>query len=744
MPTAIPYAPLALDFGGVAPSSAGPDIAVFSGDLPSDHGGVKFADVALDGDVTAFVTGDTDRFRVRDVFVLDWIEEFPDPDPDVGDGPPPGPGHGGGTVVHHRPPPVKVLEVVAQGDGTQPLHVATGQTLLVRVQYQALARDGAYAGTLCIRAPGWADVDVPLSLFLTDVRAEVLDTMSIAQGGIGALPVRLRSVAGPAVDVRFSMSVTQLHNGLTMVDGLVPQLQPGETRDATLSFSAASDAPLGHEDVAIVQTTFFPMGLFVGVDIVPAQLVVNPASPNRVRVLRRGTPFQLAVSVSLSGGSPADITFTGDGLPPGVSLQARSFFIEQDQVVVLDGFADAATPDECDFGVAWTGGIGGTQSGRLGYHLTVPRPIVLSGTIESGGLAALGGWWTVTLDPDGATRWQGHAHDSGADGYDFNLSVMVRAPGSGRAIVFHHAGHVGGTFTSGDRDHDWDEATPAGTSSVLARDFDDFAAAGHADSHLEYTSDLGTALEGALTWLAKFAAGTVAGPVVGAVVLVGAEAVSFFTTGSLVPGARIVENILWMAGPENTLFALVADGIARVGSRERALSDEEYAWANGMASDQAQVFAGCLPPQDKLVLTDTIGAGNRAFTFPRFDGMTTLNLGPDGYDDPRRYSGAPGTPDWGATLVHELVHACQIAHSNALPLLADALASKVCELEGGDPYVYGPPSDDYRHWNLEQQAQAVSDWFRGRVNAWYAAGKARDPDSPYFHFLDDNVRPGFF
>ena len=77
------------------------------------------------------------------------------------------------------------------------------------------------------------------------------------------------------------------------------------------------------------------------------------------------------------------------------------------------------------------------------------------------------------------------------------------------------------------------------------------------------------------------------------------------------------------------LLALAAAGIASAGSNTRELTDEEYRWAND------QVFSGTLPPRDRIVLTDTVGAGNRAFTFPRFDGKITVNMGADGFADPR-------------------------------------------------------------------------------------------------------------
>jgi hypothetical protein len=47
---------------------------------------------------------------------------------------------------------------------------------------------------------------------------------------------------------------------------------------------------------------------------------------------------------------------------------------------------------------------------------------------------------------------------------------------------------------------------------------------------------------------------------------------SLISTGSLVPGARVVEGVLWMAGPANALFALAGEGIASLGSRTREIS----------------------------------------------------------------------------------------------------------------------------------------------------------------------------
>ncbi|MER5602245.1 hypothetical protein ABT085_34850, partial [Streptomyces sp. NPDC002265] len=355
-------------------------------------------------------------------------------------------------------------------------------------------------------------------------------------------------------------------------------------------------------------------------------------------------------------------------------------------------------------------------------------PLKLSAPIVSGGLAALGGSVTVTINGDGSIRWQGHAHDSGADGYDFGMSAVVRAS-SGKAVAFSHYGHVGGTFTPGSRNHDWDENHPpdALVYNNLAP-FND----GQLATHLEYSSDIGNALEAALNWLIKWGVGSALGPV-GAVVFVGLEVGSLLSTGSLVPGARLAEGILWLAGPENTLFALAAEGIAALGSRTRHLSDDEYNWAND------QVFQGTLPAKDRIVLTDTIGGGDRAFTFPRFDGKITLNMGNGAFDDPRKDPHGA----YGQVFIHELVHAWQIEHTPMqLALMADAFASKVCEATQGvhAPYVYGPAGPVYGDFNLEQQAKIVEDWFVGASSV--PPGTKRDSNNPYFRYIRDNIRLG--
>lgn len=80
-----------------------------------------------------------------------------------------------------------------------------------------------------------------------------------------------------------------------------------------------------------------------------------------------------------------------------------------------------------------------------------------------------------------------------------------------------------------------------------------------------------------------------------------------------------------------------------------------------------------------------------------------------------------------------------------LGLLADAFASKLCEATGRSPYVYGPAGPQYSSFNLEQQAQIVSDWFAGVVPPGSnQTGAPKDINSPYFGYINSNVRVGRF
>lgn len=105
----------------------------------------------------------------------------------------------------------------------------------------------------------------------------------------------------------------------------------------------------------------------------------------------------------------------------------------------------------------------------------------------------------------------------------------------------------------------------------------------------------------------------------------GVELASLITGGGLSGGARITDGTLFLAGPNGTVFALVADALARISTDERDLSDDEWKIAD-------LVFRGSVP-RDKIVISNGIGSVGSFFTYPRFDQKVVLSLGPKGYDD---------------------------------------------------------------------------------------------------------------
>ncbi len=236
----------------------------------------------------------------------------------------------------------------------------------------------------------------------------------------------------------------------------------------------------------------------------------------------------------------------------------------------------------------------------------------------------------------------------------------------------------------------------------------------------------------AMAWTA----GTVLHPV-GAVAAVGLVAGSLVATGSPAAGARVADGLLWGAGPENSLLALVASGVAAAASRERVVTAAEHGWA------AEELLGDALPPRERLVLTDTVGAGRRPFVLPRWDGAITVNVGPDLYADPVR----TGPYDF----LHELVHACQVHHaSSPRAYTSAAVATQVRHTLGRDVYDYQLPVRPLAAYGMEQQAQLTADWWRGRPRRWGGrtslhghTRRPRDPASPWAACVAD-LRAGRF
>lgn len=87
----------------------------------------------------------------------------------------------------------------------------------------------------------------------------------------------------------------------------------------------------------------------------------------------------------------------------------------------------------------------------------------------------------------------------------------------------------------------------------------------------------------------------------------------------------------------------------------------------------------------------------------------------------------------------------QLFHSpTRVELLAEVLATKLCEAGGGYPYSYGAAGPPFGDFNMEQQASIVEDWWAGRHSQTRQLGEIppKDLNSPYFRYVNGNIRIG--
>jgi hypothetical protein len=242
MATPVIFTPDYLNFGAVSPNSTGPDISVdpsFGPPQISFVGALQIKNVPVDAKVTATVAG-TPNLKVRDIIAMDWVWEDVDPSEL-----PPG---------HRVPPPkVRVLEVSSQSDGQSSLNVTMGQYLLVRVEYAAPGDGDVFSGKLRVTGDTWDLIEIPVSFFLSGLSTTALNTpIELAQGTSTDLTVEIRVVAGPESNVRYEMSPTQLHAGVSII-GQNEFHATADSKPYVLQLRTAIDAPIGDTTLAINQ-----------------------------------------------------------------------------------------------------------------------------------------------------------------------------------------------------------------------------------------------------------------------------------------------------------------------------------------------------------------------------------------------------------------------------------------------------------------------------------------------------------
>ena len=231
--------------------------------------------------------------------------------------------------------------------------------------------------------------------------------------------------------------------------------------------------------------------------------------------------------------------------------------------------------------------------------------------------------------------------------------------------------------------------------------------------------------------------------VIGAVIVLGirlgAASGTTFVNPDVLAGVTVAGGVLVLFGPSAIVPALVAGtGTALLADiRRRPMTDPERALARRVFQDQL--------PFDRIVLTDlynpsTTSAGtalDREFTFPAIDGSIWVNMGKN-FDDPLAVD-ANGRSSYGTrgqVLIHELVHAWQIAHVDLIVLGCDALVDSNYTY-GNERVAAGVPFHVFGH---EEQAAIVDSWYGAFLDQGLDSPVAlRDPR---FRYIEHNVRVG--
>ena len=141
------------------------------------------------------------------------------------------------------------------------------------------------------------------------------------------------------------------------------------------------------------------------------------------------------------------------------------------------------------------------------------------------------------------------------------------------------------------------------------------------------------------------------------------------------------------------------------------------------------------------MLTNLVGLGGHSFTAPTLDGTILVNIGQaiDAPLAPTNTSRAYPAP--GQVLIHELVHAWQIQHASLADGFVPGLMCQgiLNQTVVPNPYYYGPPGQPWSSFNMEAQGAIVDQWFGGNGRQ---APPEMSPDSPYFGYINNNLRLG--
>jgi hypothetical protein len=349
----------------------------------------------------------------------------------------------------------------------------------------------------------------------------------------------------------------------------------------------------------------------------------------------------------------------------------------------------------------------------------------------------LGGWVHLDVSDDGSYHVKFHMHSSSVAGmFDYAVRAYLTGPDF-PTVAFLNSGHVSGVDSTEHEESGtnallalyWPQVK-ANATFVITKDYEWGGVVGTINDLVKDLFEVGAGALGtgfgviiagtqeAVGWLGdSLGPGSTLGVVAGVVVFAVAAAYGVGLGAAVICG---------------TVAGVTVGEVSEALIASRPLNDAEKDLAR-------RVFGGTLPLHD-VIITNLAGLGDRAFTAPGIDGKVYCNLG-GAYRDPLG-GGSDKYPAPGQLLIHELVHAWQIAHHSFLPgLVCSGMENQAQHTLGDDVYAYGPPGPDWKGgFNEEQQASIVDQWFGGSGNS--QGYKPMSRSNPYYRYVVDDLREG--
>lgn len=353
----------------------------------------------------------------------------------------------------------------------------------------------------------------------------------------------------------------------------------------------------------------------------------------------------------------------------------------------------------------------------------------------------VGGEAKLTLSKDGSYTFSGHMRATGFTSHSYRVTVVLRTPEGHGLLAAQQSGNVYGTDTPGDRVSQWNYAGGNDTTQAKAirNRWPDINRC-----HIEVQQ--ATKLTGVLGAGRDIVEGV--GKFVAATALVGAPAAACLVLGSelqsvglSVPGVGGIAGLTIVGGIAVILGPLAVVPAIVVGVAAGALVDSMIHLREMTADEKAfaRVVYGDTIDFGPVRITNLSGFGTRPFTVPTIDGTILVNLG-NAADSPLT-AVFPSYPRPGQLLIHELAHVWQYQHSAWYDGYTPGLiCSGLIDQAVGDGYAYGSAGQLWSSYSMESQAAIIDQWFGG--NRRQSGQSPEDLDSPYFRYINNNVRLG--